>query len=319
MLPARAVLTVMLLWAGLASSSSAQRGGTAPTGGPREIWRVGANGHGRPVVGSGIVYFLSADHQVSALNAQTGRLVWSSSTGEPGQSTAGSAAALAGDTLVAGDYNLVAFDRRTGAFRWRFTPAIGYGPGIYLGDVTDRVVLSGSPAGRIYAIHARSGELAWSQSVAGSAATTVFQPATDGRLVAAGFTVFQAPNAGGVAAFDLASGRDLWRTTFPKAPDPLLGTGFGGGLLVTPDEIIASSGDEHDLRARSRRRSDPLVHSRREWRAALRGRAVSAAGHNQRRRLSAVGACRNADARRLAEGAGDRLRPDNAARTVALL
>jgi outer membrane protein assembly factor BamB len=204
---------------------------------------VEGRGHGRPAVGSGIVYFLSARHEVRAFDAPTGRALWTASTGEPGTVTGGSAVVLSGDTVVAGDYNLVAFDRRTGAFRWRFVPAIGYAPGIYVGDATNEVVLAGSAEGRLYAVWSATGEVKWRAVVSTDPLTTVFAPATDGTVVAAGYTTFHAPNTGGVVLFDLASGRELWRADFPKAPDPLLGTGSTGGPVIAGDVICASSGD----------------------------------------------------------------------------
>jgi outer membrane protein assembly factor BamB len=210
---------------------------------PREVWHVDGRGHGRPAVGSGIVYFLSARHEVRAFDAQTGGALWTADTGEPGAATSGSAVVLSGDAVVAGDYNLVAFDRRTGAFRWRFVPAIGYAPGIYVGGATSDVVLAGSAEGRLYAVWSATGELKWNAVVSADPLTTVFAPVTDGTVIAAGYTTFHAPNAGGVVLLDLASGRELWRAEFPKAPDPLLGTGSAGGPVIAGNVICASSGD----------------------------------------------------------------------------
>jgi outer membrane protein assembly factor BamB len=138
---------------------------------------------------------------------------------------------------------LVAFDRMTGAFRWRFVPAIGYGPGIYLGQATPTLVFAGSPAGRVYAISSLTGDLVWSTAIAADGRTTVFPPATDGRDVAVVFTTFTAPPRGGVALLELATGRELWRKAFPIGADPLLGTGSAGGPVLTDSFVVASSGD----------------------------------------------------------------------------
>src|SRR4051812_19034822 len=93
---------------------------------PAVVWHVGGEGHGRPAIDGGSVYFLSSRHEVLALDASSGRERWRQSTSEPGPATEGSAVVVAGPVVVAGDYNLVAFDRITGTFRWRFVPAIGY-------------------------------------------------------------------------------------------------------------------------------------------------------------------------------------------------
>jgi outer membrane protein assembly factor BamB len=145
--------------------------------------------------------------------------------------------------VVAGDYNLVAFDRITGTFRWRFVPLVGYAPGIYLGGVSRGLVFAGSPAGRVYAISSASGELAWSAVVVADGRTTVFQPATDGTDLVVGFTTFAIPNRGGVVLLDPVTGNERWRAVFPSASDPLLGTGSMGNPILVGDLVIASSGD----------------------------------------------------------------------------
>ena len=210
---------------------------------PVVVWRIGGEGHGRPAVDGGSVYFLTSRHEVIALDAARGTERWRANTNEPGNATEGSAVVVAGPVVVAGDYNLVAFDRITGAFRWRFVPAIGYAPGIYLGGVSRGLVFAGSPAGRVYAISSASGELAWSTVVATDGHTTVFQPATDGTDLVAGFTAFVAPNRGGVVLLDPVTGDEKWRAVFPSAPDPWLGTGSTGNPILAGDLVIASSGD----------------------------------------------------------------------------
>jgi outer membrane protein assembly factor BamB len=214
-----------------------------PIAPPAIVWRVDGAGHGRPAVDGGAVYFLSSRHEVIALDATKGTQRWRQNTLEPGSATEGSAIVVAGDVVVAGDYNLVAFDRITGAFRWRFVPAIGYAPGVYLGGVSRGLVFAGSPAGRVYAVSVASGELAWSTVVEGSGRTTVFQPATDGADLVAGFTTHVAPNRGGVVLLDTTTGNERWRAVFPLAPDPLLGTGSMGNPIFAGDLVIASSGD----------------------------------------------------------------------------
>jgi len=217
--------------------------GVKPIAQPSVVWRVEGAGHGRPAVDGGAVYFLTSRHEVIALDATSGSQRWRQNTLEPGSATEGSAVVVAGEVVVAGDYNLVAFDRITGVFRWRFVPAIGYAPGIYLGGVSRGLVFAGSPAGRVYAVSAASGELAWSTVVEGSGGTTVFQPTTDGADLVAGFTAFVAPNRGGVVLLDTMTGKERWRALFPAAPDPLLGTGSAGNPIFAGDLVIASSGD----------------------------------------------------------------------------
>jgi outer membrane protein assembly factor BamB len=207
------------------------------------VWHTDGAGHGRPAVDGGSVYFLSSRHEVVALDASNGTERWRQNTNEPGATTEGSAIVVAGPVVVAGDYNLVAFDRINGTFRWRFVPAIGFAPGIYLGDVSRGLVFAGSPAGRVYAVSSLSGELVWSAVVATDGHTTVFQPATDGTDLVAGFTTFVSPHTGGVVVIDPVTGNERWRATFPQAHDPQIGTGSTGNPILVGDLVVASSGD----------------------------------------------------------------------------
>ena len=101
---------------------TAQKGAPLPPSEPLVAWRVAGEGRGRPAVDGSAVFFLSMRHEVFAFDAASGARLWSQTTGEPGEATAGSTLVLAGPVVVAGDYNLAAFERSTGALRWRFVP-----------------------------------------------------------------------------------------------------------------------------------------------------------------------------------------------------
>jgi outer membrane protein assembly factor BamB len=238
------LFTAVVALATTASSPGQFRAGMgipAPT--PVVLWKQAGHGHGQPALDGHSVFFLSADHEVLAFEQQHGRPLWRQFTGEAAPATEGSTLVVSGDLIVAGDYNLVALDRATGEMRWGFVPSLGYAPGIYLGDAVGDRLLAGSPGGRLYAIDRASGRLQWSSIVSADGHTTVFAPKSDGLVVVAGFTSFAAPPTGGVAMFDVESGRQMWRAVFPKAVDPLLGTGFAGGPLITAAFVIASAGD----------------------------------------------------------------------------
>ncbi|PYR60691.1 MAG: hypothetical protein DMF91_11655 [Acidobacteria bacterium] len=207
------------------------------------IWHVAGEGRGRPAADWSTAFFLSKRHEVVALHAQSGQVRWHAGTGQPGESTNGSAVALAGDIVAAGDYNVVAFDRATGELRWTFEPDAGYGPGIYLGDATDTMIFTGSPAGRLYAIDVRAGSARWTTVVKDDGQTTVFQPIADETAVFAAYTSFAAPNTGGVVAVDKATGGVRWRTAFPPASERPTATNAAGGPLLFDDVVIATRGD----------------------------------------------------------------------------
>jgi outer membrane protein assembly factor BamB len=186
-------------------------------------------------------YYLSKRHEVVAVHRRTGRVRWRQHTGEPGQTTAGSTLVMAGDLVIAGDYNVVAFDRADGAVRWRFVPREGYGPGLYLGMVNDGLLFAGSPAGRLYAIDWSTGRLRWSAEVSVGAETPVYPPVAERGAVVAAYMQFPSPGSGGLVAYDTATGRALWRAGFPEATGPA--SRPAGGPLIVDDWVVAASGD----------------------------------------------------------------------------
>src|SRR4029079_4293683 len=112
-------------------------------------WKVVANAWARPAVDGDSVFFLSRQHDVTAVKLTTGAVRWSHKTGEP-DAVIGAGITVASGLVVAGDYNVTAFDRTTGETRCRFVPQVGWAPGAYLGGAQDGVVFAGSGAGRVY-------------------------------------------------------------------------------------------------------------------------------------------------------------------------
>lgn len=210
---------------------------------PAPFWRVAGEGRGRPAVDGSRVYFLSKRHEVLAVDARTGAVLWKQHTGEPGSATFGFGVVLSNDVVAAGDIDLIAFDRESGAMRWRFVPEDGYGVGPYLGAAAEGLIFTGSTSGRVHAVDERTGRARWTAVVEQEERTTVFAPDVGGDLVAAGYTVWSAPNTGGVVALDARTGRERWRAPFPRPDDPSLATNSAGGPLVLDDVVVASSGD----------------------------------------------------------------------------
>ena len=210
---------------------------------PRRLWHLPDLGRGGAAADETSAYFLSKAHEVIAVDVTTGTIRWRRTTLEEGDALSGAAVLLGDDSVVVGDYNLLAFDRRTGGLRWRFVPAEGYGPGVYLGAVVDGTALAGSPSGHLYAVDAESGALRWSARVAVDGKTTVFAPAVESGLVAAGYTEFTAPSGGGVAVLAAGSGRVIWKRRFPLPDDGSLSSNWAGGPVFWGDVVIAASGD----------------------------------------------------------------------------
>jgi outer membrane protein assembly factor BamB len=208
---------------------------------PTRVWHLPDEGRGPADADETSAYFLTKSHEVLAVDAATGVVRWRRPTFEEGDTVSGISLLVAGQSVVVGDYNLLAFDCRTGSLRWRFIPAEGYGPGIYLGAVAGGVALTGSPSGHVYAVDVDSGALRWSTAVASN--TTIYAPVAAGEVVAAGFTEFTAPTRGGVVLLSADTGRVRWKRSFPVPDDPLLSTNSAGGPVFFGETVIASGGD----------------------------------------------------------------------------
>jgi outer membrane protein assembly factor BamB len=210
---------------------------------PRVLWHVRGEGWGTPAAESTTVFFTTKNHEVVALDIDTGRERWRADTNEPGSETLGFGAIVSGTVVAVGDYNVIAFDRATGARRWRFAPTDGYAPGPYLGVAADGLFLTGSAGGRMYAVQQETGVTRWSAVISDNRKTTVFAPVANDQVAVAGFTEFSFPNTGGLVAADLKTGAMRWKAWFPPAADRDLATNSAGGPVLYGRVVIASSGD----------------------------------------------------------------------------
>lgn len=109
-----------------------------------------------PVIAHGIVYIGSQDHSFYALDANSGRKVWSYLTGGPIISTP----AVVNGVVYFGslDHSMYALDARTGRRIWNFSTgkSIRSSP-----VVVNGVIYFGSIDGSLYVLNARTGQLVW--------------------------------------------------------------------------------------------------------------------------------------------------------------
>jgi outer membrane protein assembly factor BamB len=155
----------------------------------------------------------------------------------------GSLVASNDTTVVAGDYDVLGFSRRTGRLLWQFSPDDGYGPGLYLGATTRDSAFAGSPGGHLHSIDVSNGRRRWSLSVVDSGNATVYQPIVDRDIALAGFTEFDRPLSGGVVAVDARTGVERWRRRFPHEPPGHSGgnNAWAGGPVTWRELVIAAS------------------------------------------------------------------------------
>ncbi len=220
-----------------------------PTSPPRSLWRLPGAAVGTPTHDADTVYVLDKNREVIALAADDGALKWRSGTGVTssdaifGFTTSGTNLVLSGDLVIAGDWDIVAFDKRSGARRWTFQADGGDGPGLFLGAARDDTVYAGSVTGRVYAVDAGTGRLRWATRVADRPMASVFAPEIAGARVVVGYSVYDNPNTGGLAALDASTGRLAWNTAFPKPSEPWRHVNRAGGPVLAGDLVFGSAGD----------------------------------------------------------------------------
>jgi outer membrane protein assembly factor BamB len=135
----------------------------AGTGAVLWTYTTGAAVNSSPAVADGVVYVGSGDNNVYALNASTGALLWSYATG----GAVNSSPALANGVVYVGsnDNNVYALDASTGSKLWTYKT----GNVVYSSPaVANGVVYVGSEDNSIYALNASTGAKLWSYATGGA-------------------------------------------------------------------------------------------------------------------------------------------------------
>jgi alcohol dehydrogenase (cytochrome c) len=154
-----------------------------------------------------------------------------------------------------GTDQVFAVDAATGKVRWTYSPPVDFlaGPAVALNEPVSRGVTYG--AGRIYlttaddqliAFDARTGKPRWkTQVIDPTKGNTMNSPGAffDGELIVGG-PAGEAGLRGFVAAYDAATGKQLWRTFMvpPPAKGHAAGATYGGGDVWMPPVVDPQSG-----------------------------------------------------------------------------
>ena len=177
----------------------------AKTGNISPSWKGGARTLDEvataPAVGNGMVYALSGDSVLSAIQTATGNTRWTYRL--QGQ-VIGLSPVLAGDTLILGNGgNVTALMARNGVFRWQrsFTGDVAVTPA-----VTDRGIVLITNDNQVRLLEPRNGRDRWKAPV--NLEYDVIAPPT-----VAGNTIIVGTTLGGVNAIDLDTGQVKWTYT----------------------------------------------------------------------------------------------------------
>jgi len=239
--------------------------GAAPS---KRLWQFPGDGAPltSPVVSHGIVVFGSGDHDVYALDAKTGAVRWTGTTdyvftADPviadgkvvigdqggnidafdlmngrmvwsnGAGTIDVAAAVAGKTayVVSEDHNVYAFNAPDGKQVWQygmddyasFTPV-----------VDDGLVIVANRAGQLLGIDAGTGKLAWQTDLAGT-------PFSQPEVFAAEKAVVLKIGDHAIGAFDVATGKALWRYGTAQVVTPPIVNGGDVDAVTSAGEVVA--------------------------------------------------------------------------------
>jgi outer membrane protein assembly factor BamB len=200
-------------------------------------WHGGALLEFPPVVARGRLFVVTFDGRFYALDARTGRAIWRWDSHRCGWASPAIAGPLVIETFIGracaldvpgADGEVVAFDRRTGAIRWRRT----IGPTESSSLVANGLVYVGDWSGRVWALDVHTGATRWTFRASGPVKSS---PAlAGGRIVVGAYD-------GHVYALDAHTGRLGWRAS----AQPRLGS--AGGFYSTPaaayDRVYIGSTD----------------------------------------------------------------------------
>lgn len=232
----------LVVFAGLAMTCDAPPTSPAPG---RILWRADGEGWGIPTFDDSTVYFVGYHHDLIAVDKHTGARRWRAVTSDQGESTAGTTAVIAGNTVAMGDVEVYGFDRRTGARLWRFQPDPGYDAGMLALSTDGQTIYAGSPVGRAYAIDGATGAQRWTTVVVPTDSNAwISDPVFSGGLVYACISHHTNPTTGGVVALDAATGAIRWSRDFPPEA-PNYRAGCYRHVVPSGDLVVGASDDGH--------------------------------------------------------------------------
>ena len=231
-----------IFFASAALAGADCRAPSEPDAGQRVIWKAAGDSRAAPAVTGSLVYFLTLNHTVVALDAGTGSQRWQATAGSGSGPPAGRNVIVAGANVIAPDNGVYAFDRTNGVPRWVFLPTSGDMPGRFHISTDGTRVYTGSPAGFAYALDPATGSAIWTTELASDNNSVVYSPVVDRGLVVVTLRHFTNPTTGGVVALEAATGAVRWRRAFPTT-GPGRGSGSYGRAGFWHELVIAPADD----------------------------------------------------------------------------
>jgi outer membrane protein assembly factor BamB len=200
--------------------------GVAPS---KRLWQFPGDGAPltSPVVADGLVVFGSGDHNVYALDAKTGAVKWTGTTGYVFTANP----LISDGVVVIGDQggNIDGFDLKTGKSLWSFSAGAVDAAAVAQAGIAYLVTEDHS----VYALNISSGAQVWQYAMDDYAEYTP---------VLAGNLVVVANRAGQLMGFEAKTGKRVWQTDLDGTPfsQPVFWPGENAIVLKIGDHDIAA-------------------------------------------------------------------------------
>ncbi len=198
---------------------------TPPPGESRYVWKVpGLTNKGVPWFDDSTVFYLGFDHELTAVDKSSGEVRWNIRLPVARGNTVGFGGVVHGSTIIVGDEDVFALDKRNGTILWRYEPPGGVDIGRLAPILWNGLVLAGSSNGWVFAADASTGQEVWRQRLSTVAQYLVYTaPVVDGTLYITTVDFDSSPVGaplGHVGALDAATGQLLWLRPIPHHIDP---------------------------------------------------------------------------------------------------
>ncbi len=198
-----------------------------------------------PWLGPGVVYMLSSQHEVHALEQETGALRWTTKLPVNRSLNVGFSGVRAATGIVyVGDERLFALREGDGSILWEYASPVAIDVGRDTPVLWRDLVFLASSNGYVIAVDATTGRERWSTTLVDAAPRvgTWVSPVVGNRLIV-GITDFRVGQPKGhVAALDTETGRVLWQRPLPHQVTAASPTATFDPLAI--DDVVAANSSD---------------------------------------------------------------------------
>ena len=188
----------------------------------RIVWHIADYpGRGTPGHHGDLVYFAARDHNVVAVECESGEVAWSTKLPVALPSYYGTGLVVTGGAVVVGDQDVFGLDLLSGQILWRFAPSGVLNPGLILPAAAGPNVIITSSSGHLFSVVAATGAINWVTQILGDDDLRIFTPIVRDGDVFISFTqgVISQLQRGGVARIALQDGAVRWWKYLPPPSD----------------------------------------------------------------------------------------------------